>query len=103
MRDVFSAIAAPTRRKIIELLAEVDELPLHELTTQFPMGRTGVSKHLSVLKEAGLVKNRRVGRETYYQLNADPLREVQEWVSFYEHFWAHRMDRLKHLLEEDKK
>lgn len=101
MRDVFSAIADPTRRKLLDMLAGVDALPLHELTSGFDMGRTGVSKHLSVLKEAGLVKNRKVGRETHYHLNAAPLREVQKWVSYYEHFWTQRLDRLKTLLEEE--
>ena len=61
-RDVYVAIADPTRRKLIRLLAEVDELPLHELTAQFDMGRTAVSKHLAILKDAGLVLARKVGR-----------------------------------------
>lgn len=65
------------------------------------MGRTGVSKHLAILKEAGLVEDRKVGRESRYHLNAVRLRDVHEWVSFYEQFWTQRMDRLKDLLEED--
>lgn len=101
MADVFSAIADPTRRQLLRLLAQADELPLHEMTARFPMGRTGVSKHLAILKEADLVADRRVGRETRYHLNAAPLRTVQEWVSFYEQFWARRVDRLKALLEEE--
>ena len=60
-RDVYVAIADPTRRKLIRLLAEVDELPLHELTAQFDMGRTAVSKHLAILKDAGLVIARKEG------------------------------------------
>ncbi len=99
-RDVFSAIADPTRRQLLELLAAVDELPLHEMTARFPMGRTGVSKHLAILEEAGLVTDRKVGRETRYHLNAAPLREVQAWVAFYEHFWTRQVGRLKNLLEE---
>lgn len=99
-RDVFTAIADPTRRQLLSLLAEVDELPLHEMTARFPMGRTGVSKHLAILKEAGLVEDSKVGRETRYHLNAAPLREVQAWVSFYERFWTRRLGRLKALLEE---
>lgn len=101
MRDVFSAIADPTRRQLLHLLADVDELALHEMTAKFQMGRTGVSKHLTILKEAGLVEDRKVGRETRYHLNAAPLREVQEWVSFYEQFWTKRIDRLKKMLEEE--
>lgn len=101
MRDVYSAVADPTRRRLLRLLADADELPLHEMTARFPVGRTAVSKHLAVLKEAGLVIDRKAGRETRYRLNAAPLREIQEWVSFYERFWTDRVDRLKDLLEEE--
>ncbi len=101
-RDVYVAIADPTRRKLIRLLAEVDELPLHELTAQFDMGRTAVSKHLAILKDAGLVMARKEGRETRYRLNAAPLKEIQDWVSFYEGFWKERISKLHLLLEENK-
>ncbi|MGG2073812.1 metalloregulator ArsR/SmtB family transcription factor [Lysinibacillus irui] len=101
-RDVYVAIADPTRRKLIGLLAEVDELPLHELTAQFDMGRTAVSKHLAILKDAGLVMARKEGRETRYRLNATPLKEIQDWVSFYEGFWKERISKLHLLLEENK-
>jgi len=87
LRDVFDAIADPTRRQLIRLLAEAEELPLHELTPQFQMGRTAVSKHLTTLKEAGLVLDRKVGRETRYRLNAAPLQEIQDWLAFYGKFW----------------
>jgi len=97
-RDVFSAIADPTRRKLLDLLAESGELPLHEMAAKFKMGRTGVSKHLGILKEAGLVEDRKVGRESLYHLDAARLRDVQRWVSFYEQFWTQRVDRLKSLL-----
>ncbi|SDD16692.1 DNA-binding transcriptional regulator, ArsR family [Paenibacillus sp. UNCCL117] len=86
LRDVFGAIADPTRRQLIHLLAEAEELPLHELTPQFQMGRTAVSKHLAILKEAGLVLDRKVGRETRYRLNAAPLQDIQNWVAFYGKF-----------------
>lgn len=102
LRDVFDAIADPTRRRLIRLLAEADELPLHELTAQFQMGRTAVSKHLTILKEAGLVLDRKVGRETRFRLNADPLREVQDWLAFYRKFWSTNMFRLSQLLEEEE-
>jgi DNA-binding transcriptional ArsR family regulator len=101
-RDVFEAIADPTRRQLIHLLAEAEEKPLHELTEQFQMGRTAVSKHLAILKEAGLVTSRKVGRETRFRLNASPLREVQDWVAFYSKFWSMNMLRLNQLLEEEE-
>lgn len=99
-RDVFVAIADPTRRKLIRLLADEEELPLHELTAHFQMGRTAVSKHLTVLREADLVTNRKLGRETRYRLNPAPLEEVKDWLSFYEKFWKERAILLKNILEE---
>jgi len=102
-RDTFDAIADPTRRQLIRLLAEAEELPLHELSSQFQMGRTAVSKHLAILKEAGIVLDRKVGRETRFRLNASPLREIQDWVAFYSRFWSANMLRLNQLLEEEEK
>ncbi len=102
VRDVFDAIADPTRRRLISLLAQAEEKPLHELTPEFDMGRTAVSKHLIVLKEAGLVLDRKVGRETRFRLNASPLREVQDWAAYYSKFWTENMMRLNQLLEEEE-
>jgi DNA-binding transcriptional ArsR family regulator len=102
-RDVFDAIADPTRRRLIQLLAESEELPLYEVTVHFPMGRTAVSKHLTILKEAGLVLDRKVGRETRFRLNPAPLQDVQDWVAFYSKFWNTNMLRLNQLLEEEEK
>ncbi|GAB2571590.1 ArsR/SmtB family transcription factor [Gracilibacillus alcaliphilus] len=99
-RDVFVAIADPTRRKLIRLLADTDEVALHELTPHFQMGRTAVSKHLMILKEADLVKNRKAGRETKYRLNPEPLQEVKDWLAFYDQFWKERAAILKSILEE---
>ena len=100
-RDVYAAIADPTRRKLLRLLADAGELPLYELTPQFEMGRTAVSKHLAILKEAGLVSVRKVGRETRYRINAAPLQEIKDWVSFYENFWIEKVSHLKKLLSEE--
>ena len=102
VRDVYDAVADPTRRKLLRMLADVEELPLHELTVHFQMGRTAVSKHLAILKDADLVSARKVGRETRYRLNAAPLKEIQDWVSFYEGFWKERIAKLNLILEEKK-
>jgi ArsR family transcriptional regulator len=99
--DIYAAIADPTRRKLLLLLANVEELPLNELTVHFEMGRTAVSKHLAILKEAGLVTNRKTGRETRYRLNAAPLQEIEDWVSFYRKFWNERLLLLKQIVEEE--
>ncbi|MBP1964532.1 metalloregulator ArsR/SmtB family transcription factor [Paenibacillus aceris] len=101
IRDVYDAVADPTRRKLLQLLANIEEMPLHELMVHFQMGRTAVSKHLTILKEANLVTDRKAGRETRYRLNAAPLQEIQDWVSFYEKFWKERMLLLDQLLKED--
>ncbi|MCR2805631.1 ArsR/SmtB family transcription factor [Paenibacillus soyae] len=102
LRDVFDAIADPTRRRLIHLLSKAQELPLHELAVQFQMGRTAVSKHLTILKEAGLVTDRKVGRETRFRLNAEPLIEVQNWIAFYSKFWSANMLRLNLIVEEEE-
>lgn len=101
-RDVYEAVADPTRRKLLRLLADVEESALNELTVHFEMGRTAVSKHLAILKEAGLVTSRKVGRETRFKLNASPLKEIQDWVAFYNKFWSMRLSRLHQLLEEEE-
>jgi ArsR family transcriptional regulator len=99
-RDVFVAIADPTRRKLIRLLACSNESALYELTAHFQIGRTAVSKHLAILKEADLVRNRKIGRETRYRLNAVPLQEVKDWLAFYEDFWTESAAKLKNILKE---
>lgn len=101
-KDVYEAVANPTRRKLLHLLADGEELPLNELTVHFQMGRTAVSKHLTILRDAHLVIARKVGRETRYRLNAAPLQEIQDWVSFYEGFWKEKIAKLNILLEEEK-
>ncbi|OCT13418.1 transcriptional regulator [Paenibacillus pectinilyticus] len=101
IRDVYDAIADPTRRKLLHLLAEADELPLYEITLHFEMGRTAVSKHLTILKEAGLVTDRKVGRETRFRLQAAPLQEIQDWLAFYRKFWISNVARLQELLQAE--
>ncbi|MFE5321016.1 ArsR/SmtB family transcription factor [Paenibacillus sp. NPDC056579] len=101
-QDIYAAVADPTRRKLLRLLADAGELPLNALTVHFQMGRTAVSKHLTILKDAGLVTSQKVGRETRYRLNAAPLREIEDWLSFYRKFWMERMQLLNQLLLEEQ-
>ncbi|MFB9274746.1 ArsR/SmtB family transcription factor [Cohnella cellulosilytica] len=98
--DVFQAIADPTRRGVLRLLGD-RELPVNVISSHFPMSRTAVSKHLRILSEAGLVKERKVGRETRYRLDPDPLRELKSWLAYYERFWENKLDALKRFVEED--
>ncbi|HYE82779.1 MAG TPA: metalloregulator ArsR/SmtB family transcription factor [Clostridia bacterium] len=96
--DVFQAIADPTRRELLSLLAE-KELPVMEITGHFTMSRTAVSKHLRILKEAGLVSERKTGRETRYKLQPEPLIELKRWLSYYERFWDNKLAALKNFVE----
>jgi DNA-binding transcriptional ArsR family regulator len=99
--DVFQAIADPTRRQLLQLLGEREEMPVTTLSGHFPMSRTAVSKHLRILSDAGLVKERKVGRETRYRLDPDPLLELKRWLSYYERYWENKLAALQRFVEAD--
>jgi DNA-binding transcriptional ArsR family regulator len=99
--DVFQAIADPTRRSLMSLLID-QELPVTVISGHYPISRTAVSKHLRVLAEAGLLKERKVGRETRYQMDLEPLRELKKWLSYYELFWDNKLSALKLLVESNE-
>jgi DNA-binding transcriptional ArsR family regulator len=96
--DVFQAIADPTRREVLRILAE-KELPISEITSHFTMSRTAIAKHLQILAEAELVSGRKVGREKRYRLQPESLQELKQWLSFYEQFWSNKLTKLKHVVE----
>jgi DNA-binding transcriptional ArsR family regulator len=96
--DVFQAIADPTRREVLRILAE-KELPISEITSHFTMSRTAIAKHLQILTEAELVSGRKVGREKRYRLQPESLQELKQWLSFYEQFWSNKLTKLKHVVE----
>ncbi|WP_338447809.1 metalloregulator ArsR/SmtB family transcription factor [Niallia oryzisoli] len=98
--DVFQAIADPTRREVLRLLAK-EELPISKITSHFSLSRTAIAKHLHILTEAELVKGRKVGREKIYQLHPEPLTEVKDWLSYYERFWNNKLSMLKFIVEND--
>lgn len=83
---LFHAIADPTRRGLIALLAMAEQ-PVNRLAEPFAMSRPAISQHLRILREARLVTERKLGRERYYRLEAAPLRAVSEWVGQYDRFW----------------
>ncbi|UVI27588.1 ArsR/SmtB family transcription factor [Paenibacillus spongiae] len=98
--DVFQAIADPTRRSLIRLLVD-QEMPVTAISGHYPISRTAVSKHLRVLADAGLVKERKVGRETRYRLEPEPLLELKRWLAYYERYWDNKLTALQRYVEED--
>jgi DNA-binding transcriptional ArsR family regulator len=96
--DVFQAIADPTRRALLSLLAE-QEMPVNMICSHFPMTRTAVSKHLKILEEAGLLTETKKGRETRYKLQPGGLKELKVWMSYYERFWDNKLAALKKFVE----
>lgn len=97
--DVFRAVSDPARRAILDLLAG-GERAVGELLGHFTFSQPALSKHLRVLRDAGLVAARRTGRERRYSLRAERLKTVADWVRHYERFWGERLDALGNLLEE---
>lgn len=89
--DALAAVGDPVRRRILDLLAD-GEVAAGELATAFPVSRPAVSRHLRVLREAGLVRVRTDGQRRLYALDARPLAELDAWLAPYRRFWAHRLD-----------
>lgn len=98
MEAAAAALADPIRRRVLELVRD-GEVPAGELAAQFPVSRPAVSRHLRVLREAGLVHERRDGRLRLYRADPAPLAELRAWLDRY---WADRLDALKALAEEDE-
>jgi DNA-binding transcriptional ArsR family regulator len=101
-RDIFQAIADPTRRAILALLA------LHAMTPgaiaeNFDSSRQTISKHIQILTECQLVKQEQRGREIYYHFNPQKLKEVSDWVSQYKQFWEKKFDALEGYLAKIQK
>ncbi|KZE80201.1 ArsR/SmtB family transcription factor [Paenibacillus elgii] len=99
--DVFQAIADPTRRQLLSMLGE-REMPVTVISGHFPMSRTAVSKHLRILADAGLVKERKIGRETRYRLEPEPLLELKRWLAYYERYWDNKLLALQRFVEGDE-
>lgn len=96
-RDVFQAIADPTRRAIILLIA-LQAMTPNAIAEHFATSRQAVSKHLRILTECDLVKQEQSGREIYYQLNADKMKEIDKWLEQFRKIWESRFNELDHVL-----
>jgi DNA-binding transcriptional ArsR family regulator len=97
---VFRALADPTRRAVLELLAAKERKVL-EIQDAFALSQPAISQHLKVLRQAGLVASRWQGRERYYRTDARPLKAVFDWARHFEGFWAQGLDRLGAVLREE--
>src|ERR687895_2449561 len=95
----FELVAEPTRRRILDLLRERAR-PVGELVRMLGLSQPGVSKHLRLLREAGLVRVRREGQRRWYELEPEPLAELDEWLEPYRELWEHRLDRLERHLDD---
>jgi DNA-binding transcriptional ArsR family regulator len=100
MTPAYAALAEPHRREILDLLRE-GERPAGDFVAHLQLSQPGVSKHLKVLREAGLVAVRVDGRRRLYALRPQPLVEVDQWLEPYRAFWTHRLDALERHLEEN--
>jgi len=96
-RDVFQAIADPTRRAILLLIA-TQALTPNTLAEEFDISRQAVSKHIKILNECELLEQQKVGREIYYQLKIDKMKEIDQWLEQFRQLWEDRFNQLDELL-----
>ncbi|HTM98356.1 MAG TPA: metalloregulator ArsR/SmtB family transcription factor [Pedobacter sp.] len=97
--DAFQVIADPSRRQILQLLAE-DSLTINALAKNFDMSRPAVSKHIKILDSAGFISIEDIGRERYCILKQDGFIEMQEWINYFDNFWASKLKTLQVLLND---
>lgn len=96
-RDIFQAIADPTRRAIIALIA-LQAMTPNAIAEQFHTTRQAVSKHLRILAECELIRQEQKGREIYYSLEIEKMKEIDEWLEQYRQIWKTRFDQLDDVL-----
>jgi len=101
-RDIFQAIADPTRRAIIALIA-IQAMTPNALAEHFDTSRQAVSKHLQILTECELVTQEQKGREIYYSLEIEKMKEIDKWLEQYRKIWETRLSQLDDLLATIKK
>jgi len=101
-RDIFQAIADPTRRAIIALIA-LQAMTPNAIADHFDVTRQAISKHLRILTECELVKQEYQGREIYYQLEIDKMKEIDKWLEQFRKIWESRFRQLDQLLSTIKK
>jgi len=98
----FRAIADPTRRAIIGMLAN-GEMTIGDVANRFEMTRPAIAKHLGILKSGGLTSVRASGRERFHKLQPEALKPVEEWIEHFSHFWDDKLGKLKTAIEKNEK
>ncbi len=100
--DVFEAIAQPTRRKIVEMLADGGQLTASEIANRFRVTPAAISQHLKILREAGLVRMHKNRQQRIYEVNPEAVRQLQSWAVKMETLWEERLDALERLVQSDE-
>lgn len=101
--DVFTALAEPTRRQIVEMLAAKGELSATDITDNFRVSAPAISQHLKILREADLVSMEKRAQQRIYSINTKPLLEFEDWIRKMREMWEERFEALDRLLEKEKK
>ena len=101
-RDVFQAIADPTRREILNMVA-YQPLNVNSVAEHFDVSRTAIYKHMKILIECGMIDIKQQGRERYCEAKLTKLNEVSDWIEQYKQFWTTKLDSLEQYLEELQK
>jgi DNA-binding transcriptional ArsR family regulator len=101
MPSTFDVLAEPTRRRILDLLIDTEQ-PVGDLVATLDISQPGVSKHLRVLREAGLVEARTDAQRRIYRVRPEPLAEIDAWLQPYRRLWAGRLDALERHLDDDR-
>ena len=101
--DIFTALADPTRRKIMEMLAKYGQLSATEIYDQFPVSPQAISQHLKILREVKLVQVEKRAQQRIYQINPDAMLELEGWANRLRQLWNQRFDALDKVLEAKKK
>ncbi len=101
-RDVFQAIADPTRREIIGMLTQ-NPMTLNTVAEKFEISRPAISKHVRILTECGLITINKQGRERFCSSKPEKLKEVADWAEKYRIFWTGKLDALENFLEAENK
>jgi len=100
--DAFQVIADPSRRQMLQLLSK-ESLTINSLAENFDMSRPAVSKHIKIMYNAGFISIRDIGRERYCTLKQDGFNELQEWINYFDKFWATKLKKLEMLLDKKTK